>query len=130
VPFQKQSIFFRYLPYWQELEIGHVIDTMHVVNGVFESTVDNLLDISGKTKDGLRARKNLQKFRIRPQLHPQERLNRKYYLPPASYNLTLEEKKAFYWCLRGVRVPTCFSSIIKNLISMSELKMTGYNTHD
>jgi hypothetical protein len=29
-----------------------------------------------------------------------------------------------------VRVPTGFKSNIKNLISMFELKMTGYNTHD
>jgi hypothetical protein len=44
--------------------------------------------------------------------------------------VTLEEKKAFYMCLRGVRVPTCFSSNINNLISMSDLKMTDYRTHD
>jgi hypothetical protein len=25
-PFKKQSIFFRYLPYWKEFEIGHAID--------------------------------------------------------------------------------------------------------
>jgi hypothetical protein len=30
--FKKQSIFFRYLPYWKEFEIGHAIDTMHVTN--------------------------------------------------------------------------------------------------
>jgi hypothetical protein len=29
-----------------------------------------------------------------------------------------------------MRVPTGFSSNINNLISMSELKMTSYNTHD
>jgi hypothetical protein len=26
-PFNKQSIFFRYLPYWKEFKIGHAIDT-------------------------------------------------------------------------------------------------------
>jgi hypothetical protein len=64
-PFKKQSIFYRYLPYWKEFEIGHAIDTMHVEKGVFESTVDLLLDISSKTKDGLRARKDLQALEIR-----------------------------------------------------------------
>jgi hypothetical protein len=33
-------------------------------------------------------------------------------------------------CLRGIRVPVGFSINIKNLISMSELKVSGYNTHD
>jgi hypothetical protein len=27
-PFKKQSIFFRYLPYWKEFKIGHVIGTI------------------------------------------------------------------------------------------------------
>jgi hypothetical protein len=46
-PFKKQFIFFRYLPYWKEFEIGHGIDTMHVTNGVLESIIDLLLDIAG-----------------------------------------------------------------------------------
>jgi hypothetical protein len=57
-PFKKQSIFFRYLSYWKELEIGHAIDTMHVTNSVFESTISLLLDIAGKTKDGLNTHKD------------------------------------------------------------------------
>jgi Na+/melibiose symporter-like transporter len=33
-------------------------------------------------------------------------------------------------CLYGIKVPRGFTTIIKNLVSMSELKMSGYNTHD
>jgi hypothetical protein len=89
-----------------------------------------LVYIRGKTNDGLSACKDLQKLGIRSQLHPQERLNGKYYLPSARFTLTHEEKKAFCMCLRGVRVSIGFSSNIKNLISMSDLKLTGYKTHD
>jgi hypothetical protein len=32
--------------------------------------------------------------------------------------------------MRGIRVPIAFSTNIKNLVSMSELKVSGYNTHD
>jgi hypothetical protein len=129
-PFKKKSIFFRYLPYWKEFEIGHAIDTMHVEKGVFESTINLLLDIPSKTKDELSVCKDLQALEIREELHPQERPNRKAYLPPASYTLTTEEKRAICKCLHGIRVPTGFSTNIKNLVSMSELKMSGYNTHD
>jgi hypothetical protein len=90
-PFKKQSIFFIYLPYWKEFEIGHTINTMHVTKGVFESTIDLLLDITGKTKDGLKAHKDLEAPEIREELHPQERSNGKIYLPPASYTLTNEK---------------------------------------
>jgi hypothetical protein len=81
---------------------------MHVTNGVFEITIGLLLDIKGKTKDGLNVCKELQVLRIREELHPQERPNGKVYLPPASYTLTNEEKRTICKCLRGIRVPTGF----------------------
>jgi hypothetical protein len=103
---------------------------MHVTKGVFESTICLLLDIAGKTNDGLNACKDLQVLGIREEIHPQDRPNEKIYLPPASYTLTIEEKRAICKCLRGIRVPTGFSTNIKNLVSMLELKVSGYNTHD
>jgi hypothetical protein len=89
-----------------------------------------LLDITDKTKDGLNARKDLQVLGIREELHAQERSNGKVYLSPASYTLTNEEKRAICKCLRGIRVPTRFSTNIKNLVFMSELKVSDYNTHN
>jgi hypothetical protein len=49
-PFKKQSIFFWYLPYWKEFEIGHASDTMHIEKGFFKSTIGLLLDISSTFK--------------------------------------------------------------------------------
>jgi hypothetical protein len=95
---------------------------MHVKKSVFESTIGLLLDITGKTKDGLNACVDLQAPEIREDLHSQERPNEKVYLPPASCTLTNEEKKAICNCVRRIRVPTRFSTNIKNLVSMSELK--------
>jgi hypothetical protein len=86
---------------------------MHVEKGVFESTIDFLLDIPSKTKGGLSARKDLQALEIREELHTQERLNIKAYHPPASYTLTTEDKRVICRCLHGIRVPTGFSTIIK-----------------
>jgi hypothetical protein len=40
------------------------------------------------------------------------------------------EKRAICKCLRGIRVLTGLPTKIKNLVSMLELKMSGYNTHD
>jgi hypothetical protein len=52
--------------------MGYAIDHMHIAKGVFESTINTLFDIPGKTKDRLSTHKDLQKIGIRPQLHPQE----------------------------------------------------------
>ena len=41
-----------------------------------------------------------------------------------------EEKVAFCKCLRGIKVPTGFSSNVKNIVNIEDLKLSGYNTHD
>jgi hypothetical protein len=88
--------------------------------------------MSRKTKDELKSRNDLVQFGLRPELHPKLRPNGKHYLPhpPTSYSLTVEEKKALCQYLRGVRVPTGFSSNINKLVSMKDLSMFSYNSHD
>jgi hypothetical protein len=86
--FKKRSIFFWYLTYWKEFEIGHAIDIRHVEKGVFESTIGLLLVIPIERKYGLSSYKDLQTLEINEELHPQERPNRRAYLPPASCTLT------------------------------------------
>jgi hypothetical protein len=81
-------------------------------------------------KDGLNTCKDLQALGIREELHPQERPNGKVYLPPANYTLTNEEKRAICKYLCGIRVPTGFSTNKKDMVSMSELKVSCYSTHD
>ena len=51
MPFKKQSIFFKYLLYWKDLETCHNIDLMHVTKNVFDSIIGTLLDMPRKTKD-------------------------------------------------------------------------------
>jgi hypothetical protein len=103
---------------------------MHVTKNVFDNIIGTLLDIPRKTKDELKSHTDLVQFDLRPELHPILRPNEKHFLPSASYTLTVEEKKAFCQCLRGVQVPTGFSSNISKLVSMSDLSMFGYNSHD
>jgi hypothetical protein len=103
---------------------------MHVIKNVFDSIIGTLMDMPRKSKDGLKSRTDLVQFELRPELHPISRPNGKYFLPPASYTLTAGERKTFCQCLCGVRVPTGFSSNIIKLVSMNDLSMSGYNSHD
>ena len=59
VPFKKQSIFYKYLPYWEVLEVLHAIDGMHLKKNVFGNTIGLLLGTSAKTKDTLKSHQNL-----------------------------------------------------------------------
>jgi hypothetical protein len=47
-----------------------------------------------------------------------------------SYNLTRDERRAFCQWLRAMKVSTGFSSNIKSLVSMKDLTMTNFNSHD
>jgi hypothetical protein len=66
---------------------------MHVTKNVFDNIIGTLLDMSRKTKDGLKLGNDLVQFGLRLELHPILRPNGKHYLPLASYSLTVEEKK-------------------------------------
>jgi hypothetical protein len=103
---------------------------MHVTKNVFDNIIGTLLDMPRKMKDRLKSCNDLVQFDLRPKLHPILRPNGEHYLRPASYSLIVEEKKAFCQCLRGVQVPTGFSSNITKLVSVKDLSMPGYNSHD
>jgi hypothetical protein len=130
VLFKKVSIFFKHLPYWPDLAMRHSIDGMHIKKNVFESVIGILMGIKAKTKDGLKSREDLVRLVSRPELHPEDLGNERHYLPVASYNLTNDEKRAICLSLKGLKVPTGFSSNIKRLVSMKDLMLTGSNAHD
>ena len=96
VPFKKQSIFYKYLPYWADLEVPRAINGMHLKKNVFGNTIGLLLETSAKTKDTYKSRQDLVAMKIKKDLHPVEKGKGRYELPPASYNLTHDEKKAMY----------------------------------
>ncbi|WVZ52068.1 hypothetical protein U9M48_003161 [Paspalum notatum var. saurae] len=99
-------------PLLKDLEVPHAIDCMHLKKNVFDSTICTLMDVKGKTKDGLKSRRDLVNMKIRSELHPVEQGNGKFMLPVASFNLTSAEKREL------------------SLVSMKDLSISGYNAHD
>ena len=73
---------------------------MHVQKNVFESLIATLMD-TGKSKDGLKAQKDMVQLNVMPQLHLVPEANGKYTLSMACFNLTLDEKRAICTFLRG-----------------------------
>src|SRR6266542_5885660 len=83
---KKRSIFWD-LPYWEDLHVRHCIDVMHVEKNVCDSLIGLLLNIPDKTKDGVKARLDMQEMGIRPELRLKEVGKGRQFLPPASYTL-------------------------------------------
>jgi len=97
---------------------------------VFESIIDTLLDMKGKTKEGLNSRLDMVQLGIKKELHPVRPENRKYHLPAASYNLNNEEKYAMCVWLKKLKVPSGFCSSIQSIVAIKDLTLTNYNSHD
>ncbi|XP_075473291.1 uncharacterized protein LOC142504292 [Primulina tabacum] len=125
---KKKYIFFE-LEYWKHLHVRHVLDVMHIEKNVCESLIGTLLDIPGKTKDGVAARLYLMEMNLRTDLIPKMGEKRKYF-PAAYFTLSKSEKRKIFNSLLGIKVPKGYSSKIKNLVSIKDLKLVGVKSHE
>ncbi|KAA0025490.1 hypothetical protein E5676_scaffold1112G00410 [Cucumis melo var. makuwa] len=96
---KRRSEFFE-LPYWKNLHVRHCLDVMHIEKNVCMNIVGTLLDLPGKSKDGMNSRLDLVEMNIRPELAPmvteldalQEDIvmtfcNLEKYFPPSFYTI-------------------------------------------
>ena len=57
------------LEYWPNHDMPHCLDPMHITKNVLESLLGTLMNMPEKTKDGPKARKDLEDLKIRKDLH-------------------------------------------------------------
>ncbi|XP_075089615.1 uncharacterized protein LOC107786374 isoform X4 [Nicotiana tabacum] len=125
---RKKSIFFR-LPYWKNNLIRHNLDVMHIEKNVCDNIIGTLLDMEGKTKDNLNARRDLKEMGIRRDLHPTQR-DGKWYYPAACYTLSPEEKSKVCKFLKTIKVPDGYSSNLSRCVKVKDRKIYGLKSHD
>ncbi|XP_062119368.1 uncharacterized protein LOC133833127 [Humulus lupulus] len=124
----KKSILFE-LSYWSQLLLRHNLDVMHIKKNVCDNIIGTLLDIEGKSKDTLKARKDLENLNIRSDLWLKKSSNNKIEKPHASYTLTKEECKEFCKFIRSVRLPDGYASNISRCVIDND-KLGGMKSHD
>ncbi|TYK01038.1 transposase [Cucumis melo var. makuwa] len=110
-------------------EIFIQTNVMHIEKNVCANLIGTLLDIPGKTKDGVKSRLDLVELNIRSELAPQVG-EKKIFLPPACYTLSRAEKLSFCKTLSELKVPEGYSSNIQSLVSLTDLKLYGLKSHD
>lgn len=113
----------------QALLLRHNLDIMHIEKNVCESIIGTLLNVKGKSKDGLKARKDLEEMGIRQKLHVENK-GTHFYLPSASHTLSKVEKQIFCSRLHDLKLPDGYSSNIANCVSLEECKLIGLKSHD
>ncbi|GJU54466.1 putative transposon, En/Spm-like protein [Tanacetum coccineum] len=126
---KKFNIRYRKLRCWRQNSAPHCIDFMHVEKNVVESLVGTLLNVSGKTKDGVNARLDLAELGVKPKLFAMQEED-KTTLPPVGYTLTNAEKDIFCETLYNIRVPQGYCSNFSSLVSLKDRKLIGLKSHD
>ncbi|KAL2244242.1 UNVERIFIED_CONTAM: hypothetical protein Sindi_0542200 [Sesamum indicum] len=85
------------LEYWSTNLIRHNLDVMHIEKNVFDNIFNIKMDVKGKTKETLNARKDLKIICNQPKVDVDER--RPNVMPKAVYTLTKEQKRR---CVNGL----------------------------
>ncbi|XP_057723796.1 uncharacterized protein LOC130939727 [Arachis stenosperma] len=122
---RKKSIFF-YLPYWESNLLRHNLDVMHIEKNVCDNVLYTLLNETGRSKDNLKARKDLKEMGIRKDLWPDE--NRRYH--PSLFTMSNSMKDIFLRTIKNIRVPDGLSSNISRCVDLKQRKLSGLKSHD
>ncbi|XP_063942812.1 uncharacterized protein LOC108203257 [Daucus carota subsp. sativus] len=129
-PFKKKSIFFE-LPYWRKNLVRHNLDLMHIEKNICDKILGTLLNLGGRTKDHLSARKDLQEMGIRKALHPLRIGDtNQYEIRAAIFDMTKKEKELFCSVFKNAKLPHGTASNISRCVHIAERKIFGYKSHD
>ncbi|XP_042952270.1 uncharacterized protein LOC122289358 [Carya illinoinensis] len=124
----KKCIFFE-LPYWLDLGLRHNLDVMHIEKNICDNVLGTLMNIEGKSKDTVNARRDLEDLGLRKELHLQHHGNHTY-MSLACYMLNGTEQRSFCARMAEVKFPDGFASNIARCVNVNEGKIMGMKSHD
>ncbi|XP_042432526.1 uncharacterized protein LOC122019082 [Zingiber officinale] len=110
-------------------EAGRPLSGIKLFDKLSDITCEFGKKTSGKTKDNVAARLDMVQMGIRPQLAPKIG-EKRTYLPPAACSFTKNERLQVCRSLMDIKVPEGFSSNMKNLVCMDEIKLSSLKSHD
>ncbi|XP_025680353.1 uncharacterized protein [Arachis hypogaea] len=122
---KKKSVFFD-LPYWEDQMLRHNLDVMHIEKNVCDNVVFTILNDSSKSKDNLKARRDLQCMGIRPELWLGE--GGKY--PSAIFAMSNSQRDVFLKTLQNVIFSDGYSSNVARCVDLRQRKLFGLKSHD
>jgi len=125
----KRSIFWD-LPYWNTNMIQHNLDVMHIEKNFFDNIFNTVMDVKGKTKDNVKARRDLSIHCDRPDLELKDHGNGKVVKPKAAYTLTKEQRKLVCEWVNNLRLPDGYGSNLSKCVDMKEYKLSRMKSHD
>ena len=102
------------------------MDVMHQERNVAESIVMTCMNFTDKTKDNIKARKDLAAICDRPSLE----LNDKGRKPHAPFYLKPKQKREVIQWLKNLKFPDGFAAGFKRALNLKTGKLTRLKSHD
>jgi len=138
------------LEYWPKLDTPHCLDQMHITKNVLESLLGTLMNMPEKTKDGPKARRDLEDLEIRADLHMPRKTaeteteteagdsrrgkkvkkKEEKYCPPSCFTFNTKEIDQFFKCLTGIKVSSGYCGKISRYLDMQKKRFSGMKSHD
>ena len=100
---------------------------MHIEKNVFDNVFFTILDVLGKSKDNLKARKDIKDLCRRPELEPDKEETR---YPKACYALDRHEKQVLIKWLKTVKFLDGYVFNLSHCIDLHKLRVFGMKSHD
>ena len=139
---ETRSIFWD-LEYWPKLDTPHCLDQMHITKNVLESLLGTLMNMPEKTKDGPKARRDLEDLEIMADLHrprktetetkteagdsrgKKDNKKEEKYCPPSCFTLSPKEIDQFFKCLTGIKVSSGYCGKISRFLDTKKKRLAG-----
>jgi hypothetical protein len=104
----------------------HNIDVMHQECNVIESIVSTCMDITGKTKDNFKSRRDIADVSNRPSLELDERGDK----PRAPFVLKVKDRKEVMRWMKILKFSYGYATGLKRCVNVMVGKIHGLKSHD
>ena len=118
------------LPYFDKLKLRHNIDVMHNEKNVAEAIWNTCFDIPNKTKDNVKARKDLEEICHRPKQHLHLKDNGKWFKPRAPFVIEKDDRLTILKWFKELKFTDGYAAGFKRGVSFQQRKIFGLNSHD
>jgi len=99
----KKSIFWD-LPYWKDNLLRNNLDVMHIEKNFFDNIFNTVMNVSGKTKDNDKARRDIGLYCRCKDLQFKSQDNGKWLKPKTNYTITKDESKIVFCSIKELRM--------------------------
>jgi len=103
---------------------------MHIEKKFFDNIFNTVMNVSGKTKDNDKARRDIALYCRRRDLELQSHTNGKLLKPKANYTLTKDEAKIVCRWIKELRMPDGYSSNLARCVDTAKGSIHGMKSHD